>query len=79
LLHAWGTGYAANAASTGAWLATRAGVRFELKFAMPWLLDLEVVSHALAPSFYARGREGERTRASNATGFMLSAGPGWVF
>jgi hypothetical protein len=79
MLHAWGTGYAPNDASTGAWLGTRAGVRFELKFAMPWLLDVEVVSNALAPSFYARGQRGELTRRSNASGLMLSVGPGWVF
>lgn len=79
MLHAWGTRYAANDASTGAWIATRAGVRFELKFAVPWLIDLEVVSNALAPSFDARGQRGELTRAPNASGFMLSVGPGWVF
>lgn len=77
-IHAWGKDFSSNHAATGAWYAARAGLRFETRLGLKWLLDADLIS-ALAPSFAARRGGAELGRQIGPLGFMLSLGPAIAF
>jgi hypothetical protein len=67
-------------AATGLWLSIRSGVRLEARLGILWVLDVEVFSRILAPSFNARRSSAEPlSRPSDPTGVAVSLGPALSF
>jgi hypothetical protein len=78
-VHAWGRHYQPDVAATAVWVAARSGIRFDARLGVRWLLDLDVISRIYAPRFFAHAAGGDFTRDADATGFMMSLGPAFVF
>lgn len=51
VVHAVGQGFSPNRSDTSLWLAVRSGVRLEVVWGVPWVLDVELVSPLVSPSF----------------------------
>ncbi len=79
-IYGQGDGFAPNRSDTGPWLSVRSGVRFEIMLGVPWLLDLDVVSALVSPTFES-GPEGAaaRVRTPSSTALEVSLGPAIVF
>lgn len=79
-VYAEGDGFAPNRSDTGFWLAVRSGVRLEIQLGVPWVLDLDVISGLVSPTFES-GPLGssEHVRTPSSTALGVSLGPALVF
>jgi hypothetical protein len=79
-VRARGQGYAPNLSSSGLWLSARSGLRVEARLGLLWLLDVEIISSVLSPTFQARRDSAAPfRRPSDPTGVLFSFGPALPF